>query len=77
MPKIRCHYIDCAFIDDGYCTAALVEINPDNGCLTYNPTAETEHDDDWEDTELEEWEELEEESDEDDEDWGDEEEEEF
>jgi len=60
MPKIRCHYNDCAFLDDGYCSAALVEINPDNGCLTTADRRE-EH-------EMigrhrnEEWEELEEES---------------
>jgi hypothetical protein len=75
MPKIRCHYNDCAFLDDGYCSAALVEINPDKGCLTYNPIAETEHEDDWDDTEEEESEELEEEPDEEDEDWNDDEEE--
>ncbi len=78
MPtKIRCHYIDCAFLDDGYCSAAMVEIDPDNGCLTYSPTAEVDHEDEWDEEELEEWEEAEEELDEDEEDWVDDEEEEF
>lgn len=78
MPtKIRCHYTDCAFLDDGYCSAAMIELDPDKGCLTYNPTAEVEHEDEWDEEELEEWEEAEEELDEEEEEWGDEEEEEF
>jgi len=78
MPKIRCHYLDCAFLDDNYCTAALVELNPDEGCLTYSPTSEPTHEDEWDDSELEDWEDTEEESDEDDDDdWGDDEEDEF
>ena len=78
MPKIRCRYIDCAFLDDGYCSAALIEVDPDSGCLTYSPTAEVSHDDNWDDEEeLEEWEELEEESEEDDDDWVDDDDEEF
>ena len=66
MPKIRCHYIDCAFLDEGYCSAALVELDPDRGCITYSPTAEIVHEDDWDEDELEEWEELEEEEEEED-----------
>ena len=77
MPKIRCRYIDCAFLDNGYCSAALIEVDPNSGCLTYSPTAEVSHDDDWDDEEeLDEWEEIEEEVDEDDDDWVDDEEEE-
>ena len=37
MPRIRCHYTDCVFIDDGYCSAAAVEFDPDTGCATYSP----------------------------------------
>ncbi|HEY59034.1 MAG TPA: hypothetical protein G4O04_10995 [Anaerolineae bacterium] len=40
MPRIRCHFEDCIFLDDGYCTAAEVEIDPDQGCLTYRPASE-------------------------------------
>ncbi len=40
MPRIRCAYEDCVFLDDHYCTAAEVEIDPDRGCLTYKPTSE-------------------------------------
>ncbi|MCS7010511.1 MAG: hypothetical protein N2049_10830 [Anaerolineales bacterium] len=71
MPRIRCHYTDCIFLDEGYCSAAAVEIDPDTGCVTYSPNEESMENDDWED-DLDEWEdeELEEE------DWLDEEEEE-
>lgn len=75
MPKIRCHYIDCGFLDDGYCSAALVEVDPDNGCLTYAPTAEVPGEDDWDEEEMEEWDDADEEIDEGDDDWEDEEEE--
>jgi hypothetical protein len=65
MPRIRCRYIDCVFLDDGYCSAAAVEIDPDTGCATYAPNEEDLLDKDWEEDELEEWEDtdLEEEED--------------
>jgi len=37
MPRIRCHYLDCIFLDERYCSAAAIEINPDAGCLTIPP----------------------------------------
>ena len=55
MPRIRCHYIDCIFLDEGYCSAAAVELDPDTGCATYAPS-EDDIDDEWEDDEIEEWE---------------------
>lgn len=57
MPRIRCHYIDCVFVDDGYCGAAAVEIDPDVGCMTYSRATDLSEDE-WEneDKELEEWE---------------------
>jgi hypothetical protein len=59
MPRIRCHYIDCVFLDDGYCSAAAVEIDPDTGCATFSPNEEAK-DKDWEaGEELDEWEEEE------------------
>ncbi|MCA1953564.1 MAG: hypothetical protein LDL12_00280 [Anaerolinea sp.] len=63
MAKIRCHYVDCGFLDEGYCSAALIEVDPNQGCMTYEPTAETVTDDEWdeEEEELEEWEDLEDE----------------
>ncbi|MBN2387354.1 MAG: hypothetical protein JXB85_10060 [Anaerolineales bacterium] len=74
MPRIRCHYTDCVFLDEGYCGAAAVEFDPDTGCATYSPNEEGA-DNDWEDEE-EEWEE-EEIDEEDDELWLDDEEDEF
>jgi len=57
MPRIRCHYVDCVFLDDGYCSAAAVEIDPDTGCNTFTPTEEAAVDNDWEEEDPEEWEE--------------------
>ena len=38
MARIRCHYADCVFLDEGYCSAAAIELDPDTGCATYTPT---------------------------------------
>ncbi len=57
MPRIRCHYIDCVFVDEGYCSAAAVELDPDTGCATYSPSEGAAEEDLLEDEELEEWEE--------------------
>jgi len=62
MPRIKCHYVDCVFLDEGYCSAAAVEIDPDAGCNTYSPSEESEEE--WEEEEELEWEEEEEEDDE-------------
>lgn len=57
MPRIKCHYVDCVFLDDGYCSAAAVELDPDTGCRTYTPSEkageewEEEDELDWEDEE--------------------------
>lgn len=78
MPRIRCHYIDCAFLDDGYCSAGMAELDPDQGCMTYSPTSEDIVEDEWDDTEeTEDWEELEEEEEDEDDNWMDEEESEY
>jgi hypothetical protein len=74
MPRIKCHYIDCVFLDEGYCSAAAIELDPDTGCATYSPSDEALAEEDWEEEE-EEWED-DEADDEDDELW-DEEEDEF
>jgi hypothetical protein len=75
MPRIRCHYVDCVFIDDGYCSAAAIEVDPDVGCMTYSRADDVEAADEWEDEEeeLDEWDELDEEE-EDEADWIDEDE---
>jgi len=61
MPRIKCHYADCVFLDEGYCSAAAVEIDPDTGCNTYTPSDEAEGE--WEEEEEGEWEEEEEDDD--------------
>jgi hypothetical protein len=61
MPRIRCQYIDCIFLDDGYCGAAAIEVDPDVGCMTFKRTNDIVVADDWEDEdadELEEWDEI-------------------
>jgi hypothetical protein len=60
MPRIRCHYIDCVFLDDGYCGAAAIEIDPDVGCMTFSRADDLEVGDEWEEEEEEsdEWEEI-------------------
>lgn len=65
MPRIRCHYIECVFVDEGYCSAAAVELDPDTGCATFSPSEGQAAEDDWdEEEELDEWEDDEEEDDE-------------
>ena len=74
MPRIRCHYVDCVFLDDSYCSAAAVEIDPETGCATYSPNEESAVPGEEWDAELEEWEE---EDSEDDDDWAEEDEDEL
>jgi hypothetical protein len=61
MPRIKCHYIDCIFVDEGYCSAAAVEIDPDTGCNTYSPAEEVEED--WDEEEESDWDDEEEDDD--------------
>jgi hypothetical protein len=35
MPRIRCHYENCKYLDADYCSAPGVEIDPFDGCLTF------------------------------------------
>ncbi len=53
MPRIRCHYEDCVFLESGHCTAERIELDPEMGCLTFQradeatqPEAEWEEDED-------------------------------
>lgn len=57
MPRLRCHYADCVFLDEGYCGAAAVEVDPSEGCLTYSAVGEVAPEDAWEQNEAleEEW----------------------
>ena len=76
MPRIKCHYMDCVFLDEGLCSAAAVEIDSDTGCATYSPTDGAAEEEEWEaEEESEEWEE--EDADEEDDELWEEEEDEF
>lgn len=57
MSRIRCHYSDCIFLDEGYCGASAVEIDPEEGCVTYARAGEISTEQAWEDNENleEEW----------------------
>ena len=65
MARIRCHYINCVFLDEGYCSAAAVEIDPDTGCATFTESEdassaeweEEESEEEWDEEDLEEEEE--------------------
>jgi hypothetical protein len=61
MPRIRCHYIDCVLLDDGYCGAAAIELDPDMGCMTYKRADGLEVEEEWDEEEadeLEDWEDV-------------------
>jgi len=70
MPRIRCHYLDCVFLDDGYCGAAAIEVDPDVGCMTFSRADDIDTENEWEteEEELDEWDDIEM-DDEDDESW--------
>jgi hypothetical protein len=74
MARIRCHYADCVFLDDGYCSAAAIELDADTGCGTYSPTEEAAKEGWEEEEDLDEWEDDDAEEDEEDS-WGEDEDE--
>lgn len=36
MPRIRCLYEECIFLSKGFCSATSIELDPEDGCLTYS-----------------------------------------
>ncbi len=62
MSRIRCRYIDCYYLESGFCTAENVIIDPDEGCLTYSHINDISlsEPDDWQLDEIEEIDDLEE-----------------
>ncbi len=49
MPKIRCLYVGCIYLEKGYCSAPLINIDPDEGCLTFTQLDDPfEANEDWE-----------------------------
>jgi len=79
MPRVRCQYEDCVFLEEGYCGAAAIEIEPEVGCLTYSRVdEEPKEEEEWEEDDFDdELEEDEEEYDEEEDDLWDDEEEEY
>jgi len=60
VPRIRCHYVECVFLDGGYCGASSVEIDPEVGCMTFTHVADASENDNRDEDEIEEgWEEEE------------------
>ena len=60
MPRIRCRYVDCVFLDAGYCGASAVEFDPEVGCMTFTHVADAMEDEEWNAEDLDEvWEEEE------------------
>jgi len=49
MARIRCRYVGCAFLDNGICSATIVEIDPDEGCVTFSQPDDPFEDEDWDD----------------------------
>lgn len=48
MARIRCKYIGCTFLDEGLCTATAIELDPDEGCITFTQIGDPfDDDDDW------------------------------
>lgn len=35
MPRIRCHYENCRYLDADFCSAPGVELDPFDGCNTF------------------------------------------
>lgn len=42
MPKIRCLYLGCIHLEDNFCSASRIQIDPDEGCLTFRQLGDAE-----------------------------------
>lgn len=51
MARIQCRYLQCIHLDNGYCSALLVQLDPEEGCLSYSQDSIESLDDDWDDDE--------------------------
>jgi hypothetical protein len=86
MPRIRCNYEGCIYLEGNFCTAGEIEFDQELGCLTFSQVEEEEivgveeeleeieEKEEWEGEDTEEEEDLEdwEEDEDEDEDWEDE-----
>ncbi|HBX69471.1 MAG TPA: hypothetical protein DEH25_08835 [Chloroflexi bacterium] len=48
MARIRCRYIGCIYLEEGICTATIVTLDPEDGCVTFAQSGDPFEDDDWE-----------------------------
>ena len=59
MARIRCKYNGCTFLDEGLCSAPMIELDPDEGCLTFVQMGDPfDDEEEWDDDDLdgyEEW----------------------
>ena len=89
MPRIRCNYEGCIYLEGNFCTAGEIELDQELGCLTFSQVEEEEivgveeeleeieEEEEWEKEDVEEDEEdLEDWEEDEDEDWEDEDEDE-
>ena len=85
MPRIRCNYEGCIYLEGNFCTAGEIELDQELGCLTFSQVEEEEiagveeeleeieEEEEWEKEDVEEDEEdLEDWEEDEDEDWEDE-----
>ena len=40
MPRIRCRYVDCMYLESGFCSTDQIDLDPELGCLTYTQEEE-------------------------------------
>jgi len=40
MPRIRCRYVDCIYLEAGFCGTDQIDLDPELGCLTYTQEEE-------------------------------------
>ncbi len=49
MPRIRCHYGGCVYLEQGYCISDEIELDLDEGCLTFTQIEDLAlEDEEWE-----------------------------
>jgi hypothetical protein len=49
MPRIRCAYYECVYLERGFCGAEEIDLDPEEGCLTFTQIEDLALDDeDWE-----------------------------
>jgi hypothetical protein len=46
VPRIRCRYSNCIHLDDGFCSTHRIELDPEEGCLSFTPIG-ANLDDEW------------------------------